>query len=79
MPSVAINLYIQTPVLYLSEKGVLLKNHSREVAQVACQQERRSETLDLHNEELFLVLNVLVQIIHQKFVKRGVKAHDYSP
>ena len=35
---------------------------------LACQQERRSKTLDLHNEELLLVLSVSVQMIHQKTV-----------
>jgi hypothetical protein len=67
MPSVAINGYIykKKPVLSPSGKGVLLKNHPQEGwpgSVPARTRGRRSKTLDLHNEELLLVLGVLVQM-----------------
>lgn len=69
MPSVVTNCYIyKTPVRSPSEKGVLLKNHPQEGwPGSSASNGRRSKTLDLHNEELLLVLGVLVQMSHREY------------
>ena len=70
MPSVTINGYIyKTPVRSPSEKGVLLKNHPQQGwpgSVPARTRGRWSKTLDLHNEELLLVLGILVQMSHRE-------------
>lgn len=73
MPSVAIKGYIyNTPLLSPSEKGVLLKNHPKGGWPGSV---RRSKTLDLHNEELLLVLGVSVRMSHREQRSKQATTH----